>query len=182
MAEGEQPASIDAAENRWIWGRWSRLGLWAALLTLMLDQAHKWWMIAGVGMKEGERFNALPFLDIVYVKNTGISYSMFDSSAVEWQLSLAAFAVLVSAALWMWLSRSGTGALMALSLGLIIGGAIGNGIDRILLGGVADFFLLYGFGFSWYVFNIADIAIVAGVIGLLYDSIWPSRNADTKAT
>jgi len=166
----------------WFWGRYSALGFWTVLITLVLDQAHKWWMILGVGMKEGERFSAMPFLDIVYVKNTGISYSMFDSAAFEWQLSLAGFAALVSAALWIWLARSGTGKLMALSLALIIGGAIGNGIDRILLGGVADFFLLHGFGFSWYVFNIADIAIVAGVAGLLYDSLWPSRNDDTKST
>ena len=61
---------------------------------------------------------------------------------------------------------------MAASVGLIIGGAIGNGIDRILIGGVADFFSLHAFGFYWYVFNIADVAIVAGVIGLLYDSLW----------
>ncbi len=65
---------------------------------------------------------------------------------------------------------------MAVSLGLIIGGAIGNAIDRAKLGGVADFFSLHAFGFYWYVFNIADVAIVAGVIGLLYDSLWASRN------
>ena len=65
---------------------------------------------------------------------------------------------------------------MAASLGLIIGGALGNAIDRLLLGGVADFFSLHAFGFYWYVFNIADVAIVAGVVGLLYDSFVPSRN------
>jgi len=182
MAESEHLASGKAAETSWVWGRWSRIGFWAALVTLVLDQAHKWWMILGVGIREGERFALMPFFDVVYVKNTGTSYSMFDSATTEWQLTLAAFAAVVSIALWIWMARSASGALMALSLGLIIGGAIGNGIDRVLLGGVADFFLLHGFGFSWYVFNIADVAIVAGVIGLLYDSIWPSRNADTKAT
>lgn len=174
---------IDSPSGQsWVWGPWSGIGFWTALVTLMLDQAHKWWMILGLGMREGDRFSPLPFLDIVYVKNTGISYSMFDGASTEWQLTLATFALLVSIALWVWMARSASGALMALSLGLIIGGAIGNGIDRVLLGGVADFFLLHGFGFSWYVFNIADVAIVAGVVGLLYDSIWPSRNADTKAT
>lgn len=182
MADGRHPGSASASASSWVWGRWSRVGLWAALVTLVLDQAHKWWMILGIGMREGERFSALPFLDIVYVKNTGISYSMFDSAHMEWQLVLAAFALLVSIALWVWLAHSATGKIMALSLGLIIGGAIGNGIDRVLLGGVADFFLLHGFGFSWYVFNISDIAIVAGVAGLLYDSVWPSRNDDTKPT
>lgn len=71
---------------------------------------------------------------------------------------------------------------MAVSLGLIIGGAVGNGIDRVLLGGVADFFLLHAFGYSWYVFNIADVAIVAGVAGLLYDSMIASRNDDIKSS
>jgi signal peptidase II len=61
--------------------------------------------------------------------------------------------------------------LSAAGLGLIIGGAIGNLIDRIIYGAVADFFLFHAFGFSWYIFNIADVAIVAGVVALLYDSV-----------
>jgi signal peptidase II len=69
---------------------------------------------------------------------------------------------------------------MALSLGLIMGGALGNALDRVLIGGVADFFSLHAFGFYWYVFNIADVAIVAGVIGLLYDSLRSSRNPAAK--
>ena len=69
---------------------------------------------------------------------------------------------------------------MAASVALILGGAIGNGLDRVTLGGVADFFLLHAFGHTWYVFNIADVAIVAGVIGLLYDSTITSRKDATK--
>ena len=65
---------------------------------------------------------------------------------------------------------------MAVASALIIGGALGNALDRVLIGGVADFFSLHGFGFYWYVFNIADVAIVAGVVGLLYDSYKTSRN------
>jgi signal peptidase II len=71
---------------------------------------------------------------------------------------------------------------VAASLGLIMGGALSNAIDRILLGGVADFFSLHAFGYYWYVFNIADMAIVAGVVGLLYDSLAPSRNRAAKST
>ena len=180
MADGVKVADIKAGRS-WLWGPYSRLGLWSALLTLLVDQAHKWWMILGLGMREGDRFGLLPFLEIIYVKNTGISYSLFDSASFEWQLTLAGFAAVVSLALWVWLARSSTGWLMSISLGLIIGGAIGNAIDRVLLGGVADFFLLHAFGYSWYVFNIADIAIVAGVAGLLYDSVIASRNDDTKS-
>jgi signal peptidase II len=70
---------------------------------------------------------------------------------------------------------------IAVSLGLIIGGALANALDRLHLGGVADFFSLHAFGYYWYVFNIADVAIVAGVAGLLYDSLWTSRNDASKA-
>ena len=82
---------------------------------------------------------------------------------------------------WIWLARSGTGRLMAVSLGLIIGGAVANGIDRVVLGGVADFFSLHIGSFYWYIFNLADVAIVAGVAGLLYDSYLTSRKDAAKA-
>ena len=81
---------------------------------------------------------------------------------------------MASVGLYVWLVRGPTTRLIAWSLGLVIGGAIGNAIDRLVLGGVADFFSLHAFGFYWYIFNIADVAIVAGVAGLLYDSIWGS--------
>ena len=74
----------------------------------------------------------------------------------------------------LWLGRAHS-RLMAASLGLIIGGAVGNAIDRVTYGAVADFVLLYAetaaWRFNWYVFNLADVAIVAGVAGLLYDSL-----------
>ena len=92
------------------------------------------------------------------------------------QILLAVFGVVAAMALWVWLARGATSQLMAASLGLIMGGALGNALDRILIGGVADFFSLHAYGFYWYVFNIADVAIVAGVIGLLYDSLLASRN------
>ena len=81
-----------------------------------------------------------------------------------------------------WLARGVTDKLVAASLGLIMGGALSNALDRILIGGVADFFSLHAFGYYWYVFNIADMAIVAGVAGLLYDSLAPSRNSAPKST
>ena len=164
-----------AAAGNWLWGPHSGLGLWVVVATFLLDQAHKWWMILIYRIEEKGRVYVLPFLDLVFVKNTGISYSLLDQSSYTGQLLLAGFAVLASMALWVWLARGATGRLMAVSLGLIIGGALGNALDRVLIGGVADFFSAHAFGFYWYVFNIADVAIVAGVAGLLYDSIWPSR-------
>ena len=73
---------------------------------------------------------------------------------------------------WLWRMES---RFQALAVGLIAGGAIGNGLDRIIWGAVADFFHFHAFGYSWYVFNVADVAIVAGVIGLLYDSFRPGH-------
>ncbi len=166
----------------WLWGTFSPLGGRVALTTAVIDQAHKWWMLKVYGIKEGMRVAIAPVLDLVFVKNTGISYSLLDQKSMAGQYVLAGFAVLASLALWTWLARAGTSKLMAWSLGLIIGGAIGNAIDRVTLGGVADFFSAHAFGFYWYVFNIADVAIVAGVVGLLYDSYVASRNDAAKSS
>jgi signal peptidase II len=169
-----------AGLRSWVWGPCSRLGLVVAAVTLVLDQAHKWWMLEVYRIAERGRVSVTSFLDLVFVKNTGISYSLFDQDSYAGQIMLASFGVVASGALWVWLARGGSNRLLAVSLGLIIGGALGNAIDRVVLGGVADFFSLHAFGFYWYVFNIADVAIVAGVIGLLYDSFLTSRNDAAK--
>ena len=166
--------------SRWLWGPLSRLGLGIALAVLVLDQAHKWWMLVIYRIQDKGRVPFGPFLDLVYVKNLGISYGL--GSGQIGQPLLAAFAVLAAVAMAVWLARGATSGLMAASLGLIIGGAVANAIDRVHLGGVADFFSLHAFGFYWYVFNIADVAIVAGVAGLLYDSFGPSRKDAAKAS
>ena len=163
-----------------LWGPYSRAALIVAGLTVAADQAHKWWMLNVYGIASKGRVAVTSYLDLVYVKNIGISYSFFNQESFAGQLALAAFAALASLALWVWVARGATGKLMAISLGLIIGGATGNAIDRLVLGGVADFFSAHAYGFYWYVFNIADVAIVAGVAGLLYDSFKPSRNDAAK--
>jgi signal peptidase II len=172
-----------AASDRrgWLWGRWSQLGLAIALVTLVADQAHKWWMLEVYRIQDRGRVAITPFLDLVYVKNLGISYGLLASHGELTQWLLAAFAALAAIGLAWWLANGASGRLWAASLGLLIGGAIGNAIDRLRLGGVADFFSLHAYGFYWYVFNIADVAIVAGVIGLLYDSLRASRNDASKA-
>lgn len=173
----ETSNTMRAATGSWLWGPFSGLGLGVAILTMVLDQAHKWWMLRVAGIEAKGRYSVLPFLDIRFTRNTGVSFSMLDSSSFHWQLGLAAFAVVASGALWIWLARGPANRIMGLSLGLIIGGAIGNAIDRALYGGVTDYFLPHALGFDWpSVFNIADVAIVAGVAGLLYDSFVPSRN------
>ena len=160
---------INAVQKSWLWGQWSRLGLTVALSTCLIDQAHKWWMLGIYRIQDKGRVAITPFLDLVYAKNVGISYGMMPGWLGPWVLF--AFAILASIGLYLWLVRGPTTRLVAYSLGLVIGGAIGNAIDRLVLGGVADFFSAHAFGFYWYVFNLADVAIVAGVAGLLYDSI-----------
>ncbi len=164
----------------WFWGPYSRLGLWFAFLTFVIDQLHKWWMLLIYDIRNKGRVEITPFFDLIYVKNTGISYSLLDQDSYTGQLALSAFAVFASLGLWMWLAKAGTNRLMAISLGLLIGGALGNALDRLILGGVADFFSFHAYGYYWYVFNIADVAIVAGVIGLLYESVFLSRNDAAK--
>ena len=154
-------------------GPWSRLGLGLALATLVVDQVHKWWMLAVYDIAGKGRVGLTPFVDLVYVKNLGISYGVGSGQFAQW--ALATFAILAAVALAVWLARGATSGLMAAGIGLIMGGAASNAIDRIVLGGVADFFSFHAFGFYWYVFNIADAAIVAGVIGLLYDSLRGER-------
>ncbi len=172
--------SEPTAARTWIWGPYSGLGLVVALATLVLDQAHKWWMLHVLGIADLGRVEVTPFLDLVYVRNIGISYSLFDQASYRGQLMLAAFGVAATFALWVWLARGGANRTMAVCLGLIMGGALGNAIDRVILGGVADFFSLHAFGFYWYVFNLADVGIVAGVAGLLYDSFLTSRKDAAK--
>lgn len=166
--------------ERWIWGRWSGLVLSVAAFTFLIDQAHKYWMLYVYGIAARGRVSITPFFDLVYVKNIGISYSLFNQDSMAGQYVLAGFAVLVSAGLWIWAAQAAETKRMAISLALIIGGALGNALDRVVLGGVADFFSAHAFGFYWYVFNIADCAIVAGVAGLLYDSYKSSRNDAVK--
>ena len=157
------------------WGPLSRLGFGVCAATFVADQAYKWWFLWAYQMVEGQRVRIAPFLDYAYVKNRGISYGLFSQGSMTGQYFLALFALAATVALGFWLTRLTENRVLAVSLGLIMGGALGNGLDRILHGGVVDYISLHAFGYYWYVFNIADVAIVAGVIGLLYDSFWPSR-------
>ncbi len=163
-------------------GRMSRLGLGVALATMIIDQLHKWWMISIYGIKLEERIFITPFMDFVFVINKGVSYGMFTQGSQAGQYLLAGFAMVVAIALAVWLAKASHSRIAAIGIGLIIGGAVGNGIDRLHLGGVADFIQLHAFGFYWYVFNIADVAIVAGVVALLYDSLVLSRKDAPKQT
>ena len=150
-----------------------RPGVIAALAVIALDQASKLWLLHVFDIAHRGAVKVTPFFDLVLALNTGISYGWFqDEGAVGQAILLAVKAVAVIVlAIWMARSRS---RLATFALGLIIGGAIGNAIDRLAYGAVVDFALFHvqigGKPFNWYVFNLADVAIVAGVAGLLYDS------------
>jgi signal peptidase II len=175
-------ARTETERKPWLWGPLSSFGLGIGLAVVILDQAHKWWMLEVYDIESRGRVDVLPFLDLVFVKNLGVSYGLFLQDGHMGQWMLAGFAALATIAMAVWLARGIGDRMVAASVGLIIGGAISNAIDRLTIGGVADFFSLHAFGFYWYVFNIADVAIVAGVLGLLYDSFRPSRNDAAKST
>ena len=147
-----------------------RFGVIAAVVACALDQASKLYLLFVYDLPNRAPLRLGPLFDFVLTRNRGISYGLFQTQGPLGQWLLLGFKVAAVIALAVWLTRA-RDRLTALSLGLIIGGAIGNAIDRIAYGAVADFFSLHAFGYQWYVFNIADMAIVAGVVGLLYDSL-----------
>jgi signal peptidase II len=151
------------------------LGGLIALLGLIVDQVVKTWLLFGFDLAEKGRVVITPFFDLVLVWNRGISYGLFaaDSQGQVW--FLVAVKTVITLALIIWLLRN-TDRLTAVALGLLIGGAIGNTIDRVLYGAVVDFASLHAFGYHWYVFNLADVWVVAGVALLLYDAFLLGRN------
>lgn len=155
----------------------NRLGLAAALVTLVLDQASKLWLYLGTDLVLTQPWRINGFTDFVVVWNRGVSYGLFqqESDLGRWLLVAVSVAAVVALGFWM---RRATSGLLALSLGLIVGGAIGNAIDRIAYGAVFDFVHWHVGEWSWYVFNVADAAIVAGVVGLIIDSLLPQRSRD----
>lgn len=150
-----------------------RAGILAAMVTLVADQASKLWLLNVFDLARRGVVKVMPFFDLVLAKNIGISFGWLQNDGQAAQLALMAVKVVAVIALAIWMARSQT-RLATVALGLIIGGAIGNGIDRLAYGAVVDFALFHieigGNTYNWYVFNLADVAIVAGVAALLYDS------------
>ncbi|MGI8526225.1 MAG: signal peptidase II [Pseudolabrys sp.] len=161
-------------------GPFTRIGLIAAASVCLLDQLSKVYLLFIYNLAARGVVRVLPFVDFVLTRNKGISYGLLQQNGPLGQWVLLAFKVLAVAVLWLWLSRAAS-RLTALSLGLVIGGAVGNAIDRLAYGWVADFVLFHvstaNWRFNWYVFNLADVAIVAGVVGLLYESLFGGHAA-----
>ena len=150
-----------------------RPGLIAGIAVLALDQASKLWLLFVFDIAHRGAVKVTPFLDLVLAWNPGISFGWFQNDSQVAQIALMIIKAVAVIVLAIWMARSRT-LIATVALGLIIGGAIGNAIDRFAYGAVVDFALFHvqigGNTFNWYVFNLADVAIVAGVAALLYDS------------
>lgn len=157
-----------------------RLGFLAAALTLVADQASKLGLLFGSDLLLNEPVALGPFVNLIVVWNRGISYGLFQQHSDLGRWLLVVVSVAAAAGIAIWLSRSDR-RVLALALGLIGGGAIGNAVDRVAYGAVFDFVQLHAAGYSWYVFNVADVAIVAGVAGLIYDSLVSERRVQRRA-
>lgn len=161
------------------WGPLSLVGFAIGFASFLVDRLHKWWMldIYEIGLRG--RVEVTPFFDLVMAWNKGVSYGLFQAETALGVLILVSFALAVVFGLGLWLARVEHRAI-ALAIGLIIGGAVGNVYDRIAYGAVADFFSFHAFGFYWYIFNVADIWIFLGVVLILLDSVWPGAFAPGK--
>lgn len=152
---------------------WAAYGF--ALVVIVLDQLSKAWILTGLSLREvGRVMIADPILNFSYVENTGVSFGLFGGGAARWALSV--FSLVVAGALAWWALQAERRTLVA-AIGLVIGGAVGNAIDRIRFGYVVDFIDFSGTGLFPWVFNIADSAITIGVALLILDSIRSERKA-----
>jgi lipoprotein signal peptidase len=153
------------------------LGLVTALVVLAVDQVSKWWVLDVIHLPEVGQIVVLPVLNLTMVWNQGVTFGLLTGFGGAGYLLLAAVALGVVAALVVWLRRAES-RLVAIALGAIVGGAVSNVIDRLRFGAVVDFIHAHIGGWSWYVFNLADAAIVCGVAALVIDSLLPRGARD----
>lgn len=150
------------------------LGVGVALGVLAADQVSKWWVVSVLQLNARPALVLLPVLDLRLVANRGITFGWLGQSSFAGPLLLAVIALAIVVALGVWLRRTER-PLIAVAIGAIVGGAIGNVADRLRLGFVVDFIQVHAFAWSWYVFNVADAAIVCGVGVLLLDGLFDGR-------
>ena len=165
------PISATAARRRWDDASARRVA-GGACRALIADQLSKNYLLYGLDFRSlgpAARIGVLPFFDLVMVWNRGVSYGLFQAGSFAGMAVLTLFSLAAVVALSWWLIKAER-LILGVGLGLVIGGALGNVIDRILYGAVADFFHFYAFGHDWYVFNVADAAITVGVVVLLLDA------------
>ncbi len=144
-----------------------------ALFVIVLDQLSKAYILDGLSLREVGRVAVFPpVFNVSYVENSGVSFGLFGGGSARWLLSV--FSVVVAGALAWWATKADRRLLIA-AIGLVIGGAVGNAIDRIRFGYVVDFLDFSGTGLFPWVFNVADSAITVGVMLLILDSVLSER-------
>ena len=147
-----------------------RNGLAVSVAVLAVDQLTKWWIVFHV-MRPPRVIEVTPFFNLVMGWNFGVSFGMLDSVPELGTWLLPSAAVAITAVLVVWLNRVDR-LRPAIGLGLIIGGAIGNLIDRLRFGAVADFLDFYAWSHHWPAFNAADSTITVGAVVLILDSLF----------
>lgn len=165
------------------------LGIWVALFTFTADQLSKVAFIGSVGHElftpppafvSGPSIEVLPFFNLTLVWNTGMSYGLFQSDASWGWVIYTVFTLAVLPFLLWWLNRTRS-LHVAVAVGFVIGGAVGNNlVDRIFYHAVVDFLHFHVGDFHWYVFNVADMAIVFGVLLLIYDAFWGTEQQSSQ--
>jgi signal peptidase II len=146
-----------------------RIAIITATIIFVLDQVTKLIIVQGMNLIERGVIEVLPpFLTFRMAWNTGINFGLFSNQADFMRWVLIAVALAISVWVWIWIKREGAGRWAQISAGLLIGGALGNVIDRIVYGAVADFLNMSCCGIeNPYAFNVADISIFAGAFGLI---------------
>ena len=152
----------------------------AALVVVAVDQLTKAWILGPFDLPDRGMVEVLPILRLTMVWNHGVSFGLFGGHGDVGRWALVAFETGVALALAIW-ARRGERPLLALGLGLVMGGAIGNVIDRARFGAVTDFIDVTALHFPW-VFNVADSAINIGVALLLWDALTGNKPAGTRPT
>ena len=147
-----------------------RIGLVVAALVATLDQGTKWLIVEKV-MQPPRIIPVTDFFNFVLGLNRGVSFGMLNmqSPMGRWILAGLALAITLALLVWMWRANK---TLVVVGLGLIVGGAIGNVVDRVLVGAVVDFLDFHWAGYHWPAFNVADIAITSGAAALIWDSFF----------
>ncbi|CAA7616290.1 Lipoprotein signal peptidase [Candidatus Terasakiella magnetica] len=162
-----------------------RIGLGVAALIVLLDQISKWWIVEKVMRPEGivgapfyspTRIELTPFFDLVMAWNRGVSFGIGNNGGPWNALILSGLAVVIVGLMLVWLRKAET-PLLRLALGGIIGGALGNVVDRVRFGAVADFLDIHVGLYHWPAFNVADSAITVGAIVLVVDSLFAKRDS-----
>ena len=140
-----------------------------AIVVVILDQMTKWWILTSV-MTPPQRIPVTGIFDLVLVYNRGVSFGLLGGAPSWATAALIVFALLLSMALCIWMWRADS-LLLGTALGFVVGGALGNVIDRFLHGAVVDFLDFHAAGYHWPAFNVADSAITIGVVILIIDSL-----------